>query len=72
MRHNSPQTQKHHFALPEPSSSSKDADTATPVNMDDFLARYRMTNFGPRNGLNRHYFYERKQQLGKPAPYLFA
>jgi hypothetical protein len=43
--------------------------------MDDFLARYRKTNFGPRNGLNTSYFYEQRrqeQQAGSPAPYMSA
>ncbi|KAF7505914.1 hypothetical protein GJ744_012449 [Endocarpon pusillum] len=39
------------------------------VTMDDFLARYRMTNFGPRNGLRAEYFYEQKAKPDEPAPW---
>lgn len=46
------------------------SNKVNPVNMDDFLARYRITNFGPRNGLNRAYFYGQKlQRPDKPATY---
>jgi hypothetical protein len=36
--------------------------------MDDFLARHRMTNFGPRNGFNPLYFYGGKDEQNEPAP----
>ena len=37
--------------------------------MDDFLARYRMTNFGPRNGLRAADFYEQEAKPDEPAPW---
>lgn len=40
--------------------------------MDDFLARYRMTNFGSRNGLRAEYFYGQEAKPDEPAPWTRA
>jgi hypothetical protein len=36
--------------------------------MENFLARYRMTNFGPRNGLEPSWFYKQRSEPDEPVP----